>query len=531
VRTWNVDHNVYPDPPPIGGYPKENVFPRPARDITATPLFLSKVPQDADYLRLASDSPLARCGAGGAWPSYVGALPPGPAPKGGDWFTRLRERWLGLPKTSQAVAPINMPEPPPLVEWLKGRTILTVSQDGKGQFKTIQAALNALQPGQVVKVLDRGPYRERLVLNPVPKDSGLVSERQTILELSGWGGWQNRSGHRFQFPAGFRISGLAFVFPMDQTKGIGLLIGNPSRFLLEDCLILAPPRNTLESAVSLGWSKEGDIAWVRNCLIRGQLNFSSTYAGAVGVAQHNFFDGEGIHNLGASERFDKLVIRQNVFSGRVQFGDLGSGLKSLVTGLEISNNTMMSLHPCLFDEAPDRNVTICNNLRRHAGLASFHPRANASKPDVARWYVGHNVYPRQLRDGELGVQAALSLPQSATDMLKQPMFLSLDETSPDFLRVDRDSLAGAAGLGGSWPTFIGALPPGPAPKEGDWFTRLRERWRDRKTSVRTIPAPTRISEPLLAEWLKGRTILTVSQDGKGRSRHQRFTRSKDLARS
>ena len=26
------------------------------------------------------------------------------------------------------------------------------------------------------------------------------------------------------------------------------------------------------------------------------------------------------------------------------------------------------------------------------------------------------------------------------------------------------------------PFFVGALPPGPAPKEGGWFTRLRERW-------------------------------------------------------
>ena len=28
------------------------------------------------------------------------------------------------------------------------------------------------------------------------------------------------------------------------------------------------------------------------------------------------------------------------------------------------------------------------------------------------------------------------------------------------------------------PPYIGALPLGPAPPEGDWFTRLRERWRE-----------------------------------------------------
>ena len=49
-----------------------------------------------------------------------------------------------------------------MAEWLKGRTETTVSQDGRGQFKTIQAALDALRPGQFVRVLDRGLYRENL---------------------------------------------------------------------------------------------------------------------------------------------------------------------------------------------------------------------------------------------------------------------------------------------------------------------------------------------------------------------------------
>ena len=72
----------------------------------------------------------------------------------------------------------------PLEEWLKGREVLTVSQDGRGQFKSINDALSALQPGQVVKVLDSGPYREQPFDRIVPNNTGLVSVAGTRVELT-----------------------------------------------------------------------------------------------------------------------------------------------------------------------------------------------------------------------------------------------------------------------------------------------------------------------------------------------------------
>jgi hypothetical protein len=60
---------------------------------------------------------------------------------------------------------------------------MTVSQDGRGHLKTIQSALDALRPGQFVRVLDCCLYRENLRVKP-PPDSGLISESKSIAEVA-----------------------------------------------------------------------------------------------------------------------------------------------------------------------------------------------------------------------------------------------------------------------------------------------------------------------------------------------------------
>jgi hypothetical protein len=43
--------------------------------------------------------------------------------------------------------------------------------------------------------------------------------------------------------------------------------------------------------------------------------------------------------------------------------------------------------------------------------------------------------------------------------------------------------------GGDLPTYIGALLPGPAPPEGDWFTRLLERWEEVQQRIEQLDSP------------------------------------------
>lgn len=108
-------------------------------------------------------------------------------------------------------------KPPPLSKWIEGRELLTVAQDGSAMYTTISAALGALKRKQVIKVLDQGPYRERLNLNKTPYDVGLISETRTRIELPDWQQQERQpdnpifEGCVFDRSVGFRLAGFDFV--------------------------------------------------------------------------------------------------------------------------------------------------------------------------------------------------------------------------------------------------------------------------------------------------------------------------------
>jgi hypothetical protein len=89
---WQVSHNGFRDKPfePADRPPHMWCWPLSKLDQIRDTLFLSDTRGElTKYLRIAADSPLATGGADGDLPKYIGAFPPGPAPKDGDWFTRL----------------------------------------------------------------------------------------------------------------------------------------------------------------------------------------------------------------------------------------------------------------------------------------------------------------------------------------------------------------------------------------------------------------------------------------------------------
>jgi hypothetical protein len=80
--SWRIGPNTYSVAPkdrklsPTG--PDGVSWAKAEKDSIVDMPFLSLDPEDANYLRIAADGPLATGGAGGDLPSYFGAFPPGP---------------------------------------------------------------------------------------------------------------------------------------------------------------------------------------------------------------------------------------------------------------------------------------------------------------------------------------------------------------------------------------------------------------------------------------------------------------------
>ncbi|MBX3450957.1 MAG: SUMF1/EgtB/PvdO family nonheme iron enzyme [Planctomycetaceae bacterium] len=404
-------------------------------------------------------------------------------------------------------APLAIDEPPPLKEWLKGRKVLTVAQDGTGQFKTIQAALDALQPGEVVKVLDKGPYPERLVMDSLPKDTGLISEVQTVLDLPEWKlGWNEPGtrpgqtaeifqGHWLHRTNGFRLHGFELRFPpavgtYSDGKWHRRMSANQTReFVLENCLIRALGEVDGEPIIFNSWDgedREGMKVVVRDCVIEGSVTIMnpdkprfSEPGLSTAVVTRNLFAGIEIdHYLIASgQSFEAFVVRQNVFSGKAS-NDIVLSKMGECTSLEWGQNTSVSETAIAVVSAmPLQTMTIRNNLRSRPSLVRLFPGAGRKTERVPTpWTIDHNRYPDPPDES---VSANL-LPRAPGDLSVPPRFLSTVPQESDYLRLDPNDPLAHSGAGGEWPSYIGALPPGPAPQEGDWFTRLRERWGDLK---------------------------------------------------
>jgi serine/threonine protein kinase len=511
---WQVGHNSYPRQATIGEHVAvtEGLYPQSATDLLVAPSFLATTSSDPEYLRLPAASPLATGGAGGDWPKYIGALSPGPVPKDGDWFTRLQERRGNLKPTAVSGAgPVQVDEPPPMAEWLIGRKVLTVAQDGSGQFKTIQAALDALQPGETVKVLDRGPYREWLSASALPPNSGLVTEVQTILEGPVWklagqeddqatgGKVDIYGGHLLNAANGFRLHGFEMRFPPSNGKRVQRCGGTRTKgFVLENCFIHASDSYDGERLGFSDWH-EGDgvgmSLWIRDCVIEGSVVVVPSHRAiplhpdrqSTAVIERNYFPGVGTrqHLMIIGESMRNVAIRHNVFAGK-SGTDINLSLFDASDSLEVTNNLLLSPTAIAFQErAPRGAVIIRNNIHTQDSIVYF--STGLKLRETARsWNMDHNAYP-DLRDRAASEHL---LPRPPGDLVTLPRFLSKVPQERDYLRIPADDPLAKAGAGGALPEYLGALVPGPAPKEGDWFSRLHERWlkADKRPAAAT-PAP------------------------------------------
>jgi serine/threonine protein kinase len=221
------------------------------------------------FLRIAVDNPAARVGVGGAWPKHLGALPPG-SPTPSDWFVVLLRRGQTVVGGESFPEPIRLSEPTPLAEWLRTRAkILTVSKNpnDRADFDSLQKAVAALDKGQAIWILDRGPYVERLTRNNLPEDVGIVSERYAVIELPAADA-QRGDGHQLGVERGCRLAGLCFRFSGTSATSI-LILRSPRGVVVEQCGFHASnPDRGGNPLLSLWWDRPGDAGGREPCLVR-----------------------------------------------------------------------------------------------------------------------------------------------------------------------------------------------------------------------------------------------------------------------
>lgn len=496
---WRVGNNCYAAAPvavrelaPFPVQPSDCVHPVPFASIDTS---------DPKYLLPVADGPLASGGAGGDLPSYIGPLAPQPDAPENAWFAELNRDWKH--EVGPRLKPDDIAAPPPLEEWLKGRKIRTVAQDGSAEFKTIGEAQAVLQPGQAIHMLDRGPYHETFE-REWPADTGLVSNVGTHIEFTKWNGTpagtagkMNYTGLYFSVTDGLRLSGLRFSgpkLPDDAELAWALVIRSRGAVTVENCVILGnPPFDFTPQAydghlfVGISFNKNyvprsAPLAMcVRDSWIGGRLSFDGECRGNL-LVERNCITSWGSDGLVLPGQAEDVVVRHNVVAAT--FGTVLMDRWGHPTGARpegrylIANNVFLAEeHPLGVYAAfpgplnalapPAKNVRVENNVlwsRAGNGLA-----LNAADFSVAEksWHVGHNVYavePKPWRD-------APALPRQGTDRIESKPFLSDDQDSGDYLRIPASGALASGGAGGDLPSYIGAFPPGPQPD--DWFARLR----------------------------------------------------------
>lgn len=418
-------------------------------------------------------------------PADCGAFPPGPAPPEGDWLTKLIERWnFARPFISEA-------ETDDLEDWLTSRTIRTVSQDGKGEFQTIQAALEALQPGEVVEVLDQGPYQEKIQLKkPLPEDTGLITRVGTIVGTPEWHTIQHSKGHHniyghILITAGsFRLQGFEFEMeqapPEARTVTINLTERKrPSQTVVMDCLFRGPEKVSPEDHLKgLLISASGAVHLSNNLFVtEAELDL---YEDSVLSVDQNWFLGKSaqiyVRSYEAEEHPPKyVIIAENVFDSPelngIAFIDAGARNQTI----KIFHNTFLNSGwtPIRAHNGFEQQKTeIFQNLfLTDQAPVVFSPRP---EPDLAaikaHWLIEENAYSKPPGNWI----SNLYKPEAR---LTNVSVVSETPSSPEFLHIaDESPLAGVTDQPDEWLPVIGALMPDSVSADNDWFSDLQAKW-------------------------------------------------------
>jgi serine/threonine protein kinase len=383
----------------------------------------------------------------------------------------------------KAVQPVE----PGLAKLPDDPNVLTVSQkpEGGGKYQTIAAALDAVQPGQTIRVLDGEVYRERLAIKRASRQAGITLEapggailetttpRSLLIDVSGVPGVTLRQlrlrasnterctlvAARGKYP-GLRLEGLELSFEGTGSGNNGVeLYGAEGASTDQDPVVVRGCRfHRLAIAVVVGTELADDrMPPVARTAVRDGI-FLDCSLGVKVVGKTS--DVQVVGN-----RFRGMTF------AAIQLETLAPESK----GILVANNTCLegTVFRLWDSAARGKEVRVCNNLVLGAPeLDMFHVKVvgkNGSPGPgdgaaVARAF----AFDHNWREGHepTGASAKAWIPPDPNkgDVLKETIdgVVNRDPKSPGFLRPDKDAALAAAGAGNedpSLPRYVGALPP------------------------------------------------------------------------
>lgn len=411
------------------------------------------------------------------------------------------DEWSGFtgnPSSGIGSSPAVLPSEDPM--------ILTVAHDGSGQFQSISDALNKVQPGMTIRVLDDAIYREELSVSRVSSHRGIAIEspNRATIESS------KTAALIIHDVPDCRISGLRI-----RAKGtVGMaLLGNVHGVVLDGLELEGNASMVLthqqDSNSLIGVAAEGvDIAdehspvVIQNCTIRRfsagvrvsaiQADYRTAQPGRRIVIRENKIEdcSVGIVLVGRVQKVQAVANRiVGSTMAAIQLETLFDGAEDIL----VANNSVWEskFGFRLWGEAVrGQNIQISNNLIIGNAdspdmlfVDSGGDRVNSRGPGngrlVLETWQWHNNWRVVRQPKASDPNSPAWIPLGPTDVIVDDMaFVSTDRASPDFLRPFDDSKLAESGAGNSDPTlpaYVGALPP-PSGAEWDWQKTWEQRW-------------------------------------------------------
>jgi serine/threonine protein kinase len=445
---WRIDHNMRQVRAPLPDSPEAKTWIPGTKDTVVDKLpLLTLDSKHEDFFRPIKDKALAKGGAGGDLPTYVGAVPPaGVGPWNWQW-------------TWDAVVEKR----------------LTVSKDPKtgGRFRTIAAALRVVKPKMTIRVLDAEKYPEPLVIDDAKSHEGLVLEapQHATLVL----GEDSQQALLLQGVANVRVRGFRFKDASSNRPNARFVsVGQGCPGLILEQLHCRAAKN-VGGIIVLNTALEADAdpMIIRNCDIDAFDGvYLSGFANAP-VSRVLIVD----NRIKAEKRGIVLDLATHdvLVGGNVVFDCQQAGIQienplPATQRILVANNSLISNSSavriwCRGEEGKleKSQVEFRGNISLKSSFGDLvyqHQVPGAQVGDVKDsrmlldiWRFGQNFRDRA------GAKTKGTMPLGKDLELDLDWLISRTATDPDFLRPKLGTPLAKGGAGGDLPSYVGAVPP------------------------------------------------------------------------